>query len=246
MPNSTTGRWAGRLLARFYEAAQDHPLLGHVAIGSDLTEWPFHPLGGRNVPGLGCHTVSVVVAQGEDMPIALEPHWLWVRGRLYQGHYLFRRWSYGRLHEAEAGVRLLRLLNEEAASLACPAPAGPEPAALPEAIRDIDTWMSKAYEVLAPVARTSRDLEILQLPGNVFSAIARVVKSLSCEATQTELAAEVLPMAAPTTQPEKLSWPTSRPPASSWTAWPCRRQRSRRARNLLQFGGIDGRMTPWQ
>lgn len=210
MPTSATGRWAERLLERFHEAAKDHPLLSHVAIRSDAPEWPFHSIGGRRaVPGLTPNTVSVELAQGEDMPIPLEPHWLWVRGRLYQGHYLFRRWSYGRLHEGEEGVRLLRLLNEEAAALTCPAPQGPEPSALPSEIREIDAWMSKAYEDLAPVARTSRDLEILQLPGNVFSAIARVVESLVPDAPQTEPVAEALPVAAPTIQPEKPSFPTS-------------------------------------
>lgn len=208
MAISITGRWVNRLLERFDAATQEHPLLGHVALRSDLAEWPFHPLGcRRNGPGLGSHTVSVALAEGEDMAIALEPHWLWVRGRLYQGHYLFRRWSYGRLHEAEAGVRLLRLLNEEAVGLVGQGTPAPEPSALPGEIRAIDVWMSKAYEILAPVARTSRDLEILQLPGNVFAAIARVVEWLAPEILRPEPAGAVLPVA-PATPPEKPSWPT--------------------------------------
>jgi hypothetical protein len=110
------------------------------------------------------------------MPIALRSHWLWVNGRLYQGFFLFRRWAWHLIKVAEAGVQRLLFLNEEAAWHFAPHLAQAQSPALPDGVDRVDSFMGWIYEQSEPARRLTEGFEVLQLPGNVFAAVARTLE----------------------------------------------------------------------
>ncbi len=179
MPTVPTDRWVEHLLERFHHAAAEHPDLGHTALRADNAEWPFHPLGSPDTPGFTVLQVASDLAQDKRRPIPLRPHWLWLQGRLYQGFYLFRQWNWALTHLAEEAVRRLQTLNDEATGLFGHDRARQLPTDLPSGVNEIDVWMSYVYELLSPQPRIAAHLEILQLPGNVFAAVAGAVEQCS-------------------------------------------------------------------